>query len=471
VFQLLGGGRLDVAVAFVDWQNLRTSLACGGVTAAPVWVLRELAYTLRQVAGSDGRRLGRIELHFTTEAESRADRHLLEHAPVGSPVVIQLADRGRSTPVAAIAMGAGQALYQNGHAIIAVSSDLAVAHLAARYAREASLRGRVRLLHRRPRAARISEAEDLGIAQPLELDVGERITPRPWTPWDVAAWRLFRLAAPTDDRIARALLREPSRGQQKERWASTIELGVDFWRLEQVDDLLAALWRRLQGQPIHRAIAEREAISRLGRAGGAADPAQAIDALLAAQLLRHRRHDYLEVPSGWREGLLLPIRRVILRLARRNDHADRLSSLLQQHRSRFYSVRGSAPIGQRRRPDQLELHSSGDSWRWVRHALRHRMSAVEQDTTRRSPDGRATTTWRLIQTEFTGWTCEQAEHILSELRTFSAGQGVEAALAEAGIVHPGRWLRCLRDVGLVTFRDGRWIPTEANLHRFEHIGG
>ena len=460
-----------MAVAFVDWQNLRTSLACGGVTAAPQWVLRALARTLRQVAGRDGRRLARIELHLTAEAESRTDRYLLEHEPVGTPVVVHLADRGRSTPASAIAMGAGRALYQEGQAIIVVSSDSVIAHLAARYAREAAPHGRVRLLHRRPRTARVSEAEHLGIAQPLDLEVGERLTPRAWTLWDLAAWRLSRLAGSTDDRIARALLREPSRRQLHERWASTTEFDTDLRRLEQVDDLLAALWRRPLGQPIHREVAAREAIRRLGRSAKAEDPIQAIDALLAAQLLRHHHLDHLEVPSGWREGLLLPIRRVILRLARRKDHADRLTNLVQQHRSRFYSVRDSALAGQGRRPDQLELHSSGDSWRWVRHALRHRLHAVEQDATRRSPDGRASTTWRLTETEFTVWTIEQAEYIRTELRNLRAGQQVKVALAEAGVTHPGRWLRCLRDVALVTYRDGRWIPTEGNLHRFEHIGG
>jgi hypothetical protein len=460
-----------VAVAFVDWQNLRTSLACSGMTAAPSWVLRALATRLRQVAGTEGRRLAWIELHLTSEAESRADRHLLEQEPVGTLVVVHLADRRRSTPASAIAIGAGRALYQAGEAIIVVSSDTAIAHLAARYARDAAIRGRVRLLHRRPRTARISEADELGIAQPLDLEVGERLHPRAWTPWDLAAWRLARLAGRTEDRIARALLREPSRREQHHRWASTVEFDADLQRLENVDDLLAALWRRPLGQPIRRAVAEQEARRRLGRTGELAGATQAIEALLTAQLLRHPHPGYLEVPSGWREGLLLPIRRVILRLARRKDHTDRLTNLVQQHRSRFYSVRGSAPASQGHRLDPLELHSSGDSWRWVRHALRHRLRAVEQETTRRSPDGKASTTWRLIETEFTVSTIERAERIRAELRNLRAGAPVEVALAEAGVAHPGRWLRCLRDVGLATYREGRWIPAEADLHGFEHIGG
>lgn len=471
MFRLLGGGRLDVAVAFVDWQNLRTSLACGGMTAAPPWVLRALASALWQVADSEGRRLARIELHLTGEAESRADRHLLEQEPVGTPVVVQLADRHRSTPASAIAIGAGRALYQAGEAIIVVSSDTAIAHLAARYARDAAIRGRVRLLHRRPRTARVSEADELGITQPLDLEVGERLSPRAWTPWDLVAWRLARLAGRTEDRIARALLREPSRRQQRDRWASTLDFDADLQRLESVDDLLAALWRRSLGQPIRRAVAEREASRRLGRAGELAGATEAIEALLTAQLLRHRHPGYLEVPSGWREGLLLPIRRVILRLARRKDHVDRLTNLVQQHRSHFYSVRGSASAGQGQRPNPLELHGSGDSWRWVRHALRHRLRAVEQETTRRSPDGKASTTWRLVETEFTVLTIERAERIRAELRKLRAGAPVEVALAEAEVAHAERWLRCLRDVGLATYREGRWIPAEADLHGFEHIGG
>jgi hypothetical protein len=462
--------RLDLAVAFVDWQNLRTSLACGGVTAAPPWVLRALARALRRVAEMDGRRLVHIELHLPPEGEPRADRYLLEQEPVGTPVLIHLAAKGRSTAASAITMGASRAVYRDRRAIILVSSDTAIAHLAAQCARGTGTSG-VRLLHRRPRAARVSEAEQLGIAQWLDLEVGERLTPHSWTLWDLAAWRLSRLAMPTDDRIARALLRGASRQQQQERWASTGDFNADSRRLEQVDDLLATLWRFNHGQPFRRVVAEREALRRLGRPADTTDATSAIDALLVAQLLRHHHVDQLEVPSSWREGLLLPTRRIILRLARRKDHTDRLANLIKQHRSRFYSVPSSARTGQRRPADQLELHSSGDSWEWVRHALRHRLHAVEQGTTRRTPDGKAITTWRLTETKFTVRTIERAEHIRTELRKVRAGRRVETALAESGVTHPGRWLRCLRDAGLLTYRDGLWMLTEAGLQGFEHIGG
>jgi hypothetical protein len=456
-----------MAVAIIDWQNLRTSLACGGVTAGPGWILEALEEALREVGAQHGHRLTRIELHVDSDFESRADRYLLERGPINTPVSLRLAVKGRSAVESSVAKGVARAWYAEGHAIILVSSDSAIAHLAAEYAREATEPGRVLLLHRRPRAARAPDAAPGIIAEPLDLDVGQGLTPRPWTAWDEAAWRLHRLARPIGDRVATALLRESSRLLRRERWAGTMDLQIDWRNLEQVDDVLAALWRLGEGKSLDRDEAEEETLQRLGEVDRA-DVHAVIDALLVAQLLRHEPQHRLVVPSSWREGLLLPIRRIVLRLARREDHTDKLGNLIRQHRSRFYSRHGVHGPGRPEQPDQLQFHSSGDSWGWVRYALRYRLHAVEQETVRRPLGGKAVTSWRMLETPFTVRTVHLAHRIRAQVDRAGHTGRLEAVLASRGIVeHPKRWLRCLRDTGLVIYEDGRWRNTDADLRGFD----
>ena len=59
-----------------------------------------------------------------------------------------------------------------------------------------------------------------------------------------------------------------------------------------------------------------------------------------------------------------------------------------------------------------------------------------------------------------------AEHIRQRLdSSFAPGQ-LEALLEQDGVVRPGRWLRSLRDVGLVQRQADRWaLPPDGGILR------
>jgi len=437
----------------VDWQNLRLSLASARRRPGPTWVLHALVDEIRGVLPDTGPEAGTIvRLLLTPATEHRADRVLLEAAAFSYPsatVEVRYVD-GDMLGIE-LALQVSDAWHDHPDATLAIVTDAGrFASVARHYEGRPGRRAPWLLyLHERPPVSRDNPGGpgDVGpptTARRLWPQLDRPAEPRDWNQWDRLAWALRRLAGRIDTTPLRQSLR--------------LDPDVRLDELEPVDNLVADLWRLEWGAPFDRDRAEAEAVRR---GVGEAEARAAVDALLAAQLVRWHDRDRLEVPPGWREGLLLPMRRVVLRLARQADLSWPLAKLVQQHRRRFIGP-AAATTADPRRHRRVEHESRVDSWRWVRWALLEHLGTVEE-----RPDWRAGgSRWTLTDSEFAADTVETARQLQRRLADpFAAGR-FEAELERQGVVaRPGRWLRCLRDVGLVRRRGGRWEWTQdAELH-------
>jgi hypothetical protein len=433
---------------YVDWSNVRLSLACARRRAGPEWVLGAVVEAVRRLAAPGGAGLT-VVLHLATATELRADRVLLgELATRARFALRQRVEHGDLTDVA-LALGVCGAWHDGDDGDIAVVSDQRqLAYVVAQFARWAGPGRAVRLLHLhdRPPAGGAGLAQ-AGLSRHLRLAVDQPAERRGWTDWDLAAWALRKLAAFTHMDVAERVLRPPA-GQTQRDMLRRADVGTTGWdRLDRVDSLVADLWRLRWGRPVAPEEAGAEVERRLGAGHGLA----VLDALLVAQLVRWHDADHLEVPSSWREGLLLPARRAVLGLARQPDRGHPRDRLERRHRQRCIT-----PQSQPLLPG-LEQAARADSWRWVKHALRDRLRVVVERTERRAgyPSSRAV--WRLAPREFALATVATADRILGLLGTPLTVDELETALGPPGVWRLGRWLRCLRDVGLVEHRDGRWV--------------
>lgn len=429
---------------------MRLSLACGRRRAGPAWTLRALVDAVRRAAAPDGTGLT-VVLYLTPATELRADRAVLRELAGRSGFALrQHADHGDLTDIA-LALGVCGAWHHGGDGDIAVVSDQReLAFVVAQFARVAGQGRTVQLLHLHDRPPPVGNGRGRpGFTRRLRLALDQPAERRGWTDWDLAAWALRRLAAFTPDAIAERTLRSPAGQTQRDLWRRADVESVGWDRLARVDGLVADLWRLDWGQPfgLEKALAEVE--RRMD--GGAGDPRTVLDALLVAQLLRWHDPDRLEVPSSWREGLLLPARRAVLGLARQADLTHPLDRLERRHRLRFLTAPAEPPV------PGLEQASRADSWRWVKHALRDRLRVVAERTERRPGHPSSRAIWRLAPRRFALDTIWTAERIRAPLDQPLTAAQLEARIGAPGVDRLGRWLRCLRDVGLVDQRGDRWV--------------
>jgi hypothetical protein len=449
----------------VDWQNLRLSLASARRRAGPIWVLQALVEEVRQVVPDTGPEFGTVVwLFLTPGAEHRTDRVLLETAALeDSSVSVMVRCVDGDLLGIEFALRAADAWHGYQDATIAIVTDAGSLASVARHFEHGPERRAPWLLHLHERPpARQGRSERLAVAHRLRLQLDQPAPPRDWHNWDRRAWALRRLAGRADPTPARRSLRAERGSGGRDHWhEADLRTGVALEELELADHLVAGLWRIGWGAPFDRGRAEAEAV-RLGIEEGEASAA--VDALLVAQLLRWRDAEQLEVPSGWREGLLLPMRRVVLRLARQDGMNWRLDRLVQQHRRCFLKPPTAAAAGQRHH--RMEHESRVESWRWVRWALLEHLGAVEEQ-----PDWRAGgSRWVLAQprsrVDFAADTVKVARKVWRRLADPVPVGRLEVALeTEDRVVGPTRWLRCLRDVGLVWRRGDRWGWDErAELH-------
>ncbi len=321
----------------MDWQNLRLSLASARRRPGPTWVLHALVDEIRGVLPDTGPEAGTIvRLLLTPATEHRADRVLLEAAAFSYPsatVEVRYVD-GDMLGIE-LALQVSDAWHDHPDATLAIVTDAGrFASVARHYEGRPGRRAPWLLyLHERPPVSRDNPGGpgDVGpptTARRLWPQLDRPAEPRDWNQWDRLAWALRRLAGRIDTTPLRQSLR--------------LDPDVRLDELEPVDNLVADLWRLEWGAPFDRDRAEAEAVRR---GVGEAEARAAVDALLAAQLVRWHDRDRLEVPPGWREGLLLPMRRVVLRLARQADLSWPLAKLVQQHRRRFIGPAAAEPGG------------------------------------------------------------------------------------------------------------------------------
>lgn len=451
----------------MDWQNLRLSLASARRRPGPTWVLHALVDEIRGVLPDTGPEAGTVvRLLLTPATEHRADRVLLEAAAFAYPsatVEVRYAD-GDMLGIE-LALQVSDALQDHPDATVAIVTDAVrfasvVRHYEDRPGRRAPW---LLHLHERSPAGHGNPGGVGGVGPPitarrLRPRLDRPSEPRDWNRWDRSAWALRRLAGRIDPATVRQSLRlDPGVGGHNAWREVDLRTDVGLDELERVDDLIADLWRLEWGGPFDRDRAEAEAVRR---GVGEPEAGAVVDALLVAQFLRWHDRDRLEVPPSWREGLLLPMRRVVLRLARQADRSWPLARLVQQHRRRFIGP-GAVTTDPKHQP-RVEYESRVDSWRWVRWALLEHLGTVEEQ-----PDWRAGgSRWILTDSEFAADTIETAGQLQRRLSDPVAVGRLEAELEHQGVVaRPSRWLRCLRDVGLVRRRGGRWEWTQgARLH-------
>jgi hypothetical protein len=410
-----------------------------------------------------------VRLFLSPATEYRADRALLETARIDDPrVAVRVHCVDGDLLSMEVALHLADAWHEQPEAAIAVVSDAnrcatLVGHYEGRPGRRPPW-----LLHLHPQPPKLRSGPGPADGPRLPSASG-RLRPRldgpspvrAWNRWDRRVWALRRLAGRTDATLARRSL-HPGSGQRGDMpWhEANLDAGVRLEELDRVDNLIADLWRLNWGDPFTPSQARGEAARRMGI--GEADCEAVLDALLVAQLLRWHDPGRLEVPAPWREGLLLPMRRVVLRLARRRDLTYPLDKLIRQHNRRFLGRPAAAAPGDAELR-RVEYESRVDSWRWVRWALLDQLREVEERTNWR-PGG---ATWTLVGSRFAKDAVATTECIRRELEEPVPVGRLETALEQdKGIVRPGRWLRCLRDVGLVTRRAGHWelVDPDDELH-------
>jgi len=453
----------------VDWQNIRLSLTNARRRAGPTWILRALVDETQRMFPDPGPEPGTMVWVFLSPAaELRADRALLETVALGDPsltVEVRCIDRDRIAME--LALHTADAWYLDPEGTAAIVTDTGrLASVARHFEHLKHLTDRpppwLVHLHDRPPTAPGQQGPWTS-SRRLRLPLDEVAEPRAWTHWDRRAWALRRLAAPTDDSVAKRSLRQHPGERRGDFWhGADLLTEVRLHELERVDEVVAGLWRLGSGMPVERARAEAEAV-QLGVE--AAEVGAAIDALLVAQLLRWHDRDRLEVPHSWREGLLLPMRRVVLRLARQDDQSWPLEKLRHQHRQSF--LRPTGPLT----PDpklhrRIENDSREDAWRWVRWALMNHLGLVEEQTDWEAKGPK----WVLARppstADFAQVTVAKARRVQERLRTRLPRERLEAELQrEEQIARPRRWLQALRDAGLVRRRGDHYEwERDAQLH-------
>lgn len=452
----------------MDWQNLRLSLATARRRAGPLWVLHAVVEEVCRILPDSGPETGTtVWLFLTPASEHRADRVLLEFAAFPDPTIaVQIRCVDSDLIGIELTLRAADAWHEQPGATVAVVTDAGRFATVVRHYEDRPGRRPPWLLylHEQPPASRgdpkgLGDARRPAAARRLRLPLDRPASMRQWNEWDRPAWALRRLAGQSDATVARRSLHADPAWRGSDPWREAdLHTGVRLDALERVDNLVADLWRLEWGQPVEPSRVSAEAARRLRV--GEADAAAAVDALLAAQFLRWHNADRLEVPSTWREGLLLPMRRVVLRLARRPDLTYPLDKLAQQHRRRFLGRPGRAESLDPRF-SRIEHESRIESWRWVRRALLEHLQTVEE-----RPNWRVGgATWTLTSSNFASATVETSRRILRRLGGAALAGRLEADLEHHdGIARPGRWLRCLRDVGLVRRQDDRWEPAGGELH-------
>src|SRR6266542_1685866 len=444
-------------IVLVDWQNLRLSLARAGRRAGPAWVLRALVDEVCTVLPDMGPDTGTaIWLFMTPAAEQRADRVLIKATALSDPTVtVEVRCVDGDLVGIEFALHAADAWHGHPDAMVAVVTDAGrfaavVRHFESRPGRRPPW---LFHLHERPPVNRVAQQSGPGsaVTRRLHLRLDRLPSVRDWNRWDGAARALQRLATRADTALPRSPLRSAAGRPGQDQWrVADFRTSVGPDQLERVDNLVADLWRLDWGATFEHEQAVAEAARRL--TVDDAEAGAAVEALLAALLLRWHDTDRLEVPSGWREGLLLPMRRVILRLARQPDRTYLIDRLVHQHRRRFLRPMAAGTIDPAL-SRQVEYESRVESWRWVRCALLEHMGAVVEQTDWRSPGAR----WTLAESKFAADTVETAQRIRRRLAAPAAAGQLEAELERLeGVARPSRWLRCLRDVGLVSRHGGQW---------------
>jgi hypothetical protein len=422
-------------------------------------VLHALVDEIRGALPDTGPEAGTVvRLLLTPATEHRADRVLLESAASAYPsATVEVRYVDADMLGIELALQVSDAWHDHPDAALAIVTDAGRFASVARYyeGRHGRLAPWLLHLHERPPVGRGNPGGPGRVGPPtvarrLRPQLDQPAEPRVWNRWDRSAWALRRLAGRIDPTPVRHALRPDPGVRGRDPWAEAdLRGGVRLDEVERVDSLVADLWRLEWGGPFDRDRAEAEAVRR---GVGEAEAQAAVDALLVAQLVRWHDRDRLEVPPSWREGLLLPMRRVVLRLAQQADLSWSLAKLVQQHRRRFIGP-AAATTADPRRHRRVEHESRVDSWRWVRWALLQHLGAVEEQ-----PDWRARgSRWVLIDSEFAADTVETARQLQRRLADPVAAGHFEAELEREGVVvRANRWLRCLRDVGLVQRRAGRW---------------
>lgn len=426
-------------------------------------MLQALVAEVCRILPDPGRRTGTtVWLFLSSASELRADRVLLESATVNDPSVgVRVRCLDGDLVGIDLALRAADAWHEQPDGLLAVVTDAGrfatvAQHFGQRPGREQPW---LLHLHERPpggRGARggAGKGQGTAITRRLRLPLDEPSSVRLWNEWDGPAWALRRLAAKADAKAVTWSLRAEAHGHRSDPYQQALLYsGVSLEELEKVDNLVSDLWRLDWGAPVEAARIRTEINRRLGV--DAPEAAAVVDALLVAQLLRWHDAERLEIPSPWREGLLLPMRRVVLRLARRPGQRYPVERLIQQHRRRFIGRTGAEPLDPRLR--KVEHESRVDAWRWVRYALVEQLQTVEERQDWRP--GKAT--WALTSSKFAFDTVETAEHIRQRLGSPVAAGRLEAMLEQEGIARPSRWLRSLRDVGLIERQADRWVLSPA----------
>ena len=297
------------------------------------------------------------------------------------------------------------------------------------------------------------QGQGAAITRRLRLALDEPSGVRPWNEWDGPAWALRRLAAKTDAKAVTWSLRAEPHGHRSDPYRQAQLYSVSLEELERVDNLVSDLWRlewaRRWSPPASPprspggSASARPRPRRWRRAAGRGScagttPSGCVPSLAGGAPAAHApggaatRPPARPPPSGGttRPAAPPPLHRPAHRaeppdpVARRVGHENRV-----------------------------------ESWRWVK-VRTARTAANGRGAADWRPDK---ATWALTSSSSPSTRWNGRAHPPAAGQLLAPGQ-LEALLEQDGVVRPGRWLRSLRDVGLVQRQADRWaLPPDGGI--------
>jgi len=447
-------------ILMVDWENLTRGLGAWGVSWSPQRQLQTLVETLEARIGA----IDSVELHCPGHVETKADRRILQRPGEGRRVIFELCAPGKNMADIQIAVKASEAFHA-GHAVAIVSDDRDLGYVVRYHA----LKGRASTLVHLEAKPPTTVKGLAGCSIPLPPAFRPKTKKRKLRSWDLAALSLYALGSPSSPLgTATGLIEAPST-----RWWEDQARG-EFGRiaatipadLEQADSVVARLWRLRWGGGLDRAEAERVAATRIA---GGVDPGEVIDALLAARLLRVAAGDRCEVAPSWRDGLVVPMRRVVLFLAlsdERRATATEIQNLLRRSVARIH-VNGidedeAAHIG------AVHLAAVADLQQYVLHALKTRIKAIADQPQQR---GGSVVTLTDRRHPFVQQSIRVATEVVRVADRPVIHHVLARRLGEFGVVDPDRWVRCLLDARVLTRHGDRYSATPGASERLSSQSG
>jgi hypothetical protein len=446
-----------MTVAFLDWENLWIGLRCRGYSISPALVTEGLVGVL---APRD--EPIRIVVVTKTWLPTRPERRAITaFASALDNVTIEFSNvhnfKGGAADVE-IGFRVGRTVEAGPGSLLIGSADrdvVEVARLAAKAAREhqdrpptditvvwveqqtnSASRCRTRKPYSPPtgpyRLVELTRSWDGVVPAPVH----RRREP---TLFDIAAWSLARVTAPGGRQGEAAALHDGPVDQGAPTWWARLHDYIPNAGVATVDHVLWLLGDLADAKRLRFTPEEAAASVAAKKPGLQRDARPIVDALLTTDFIRIGADGLLETRPSLREGILMPVRRAVLRLLRAEGFTATHRQVKQAHVHRYHP--------------SMKVDDAEESWGLVDHALTG-WKAVSTHGGGQERTLRLKCSHALVRETFV-----IASEILGEIGDARLTKD-EVRERLGGDLPYGRWLRVLTDAQLLTHdkndRGGTW---------------